>query len=336
MHSVQICHPVRGRRVALVHAAQDALRLLRAATLYECVQNALTHQTALEDELAEQTTQEELNYTEIYAGASEWKLLPPFDHPEEPARCLVTGTGLTHRKGAANRNAMHQGEGGGPPVVTDSMRIYQWGEEGGKPAPGQIGVQPEWFYKGTGAILRAHGEPLEVPSYAEDGGEEPEVAGVYCIDALGTPRRLGFVIGNEFSDHCMERRNYLYLAPSKLRVCSLGPELALNAGFEEVRGEVRIERNGETLWAHEIATGQAQMVHSLENLEYHHFKYAAHRRPGDVHIHFFGTGAFSFGAGITLKAGDVMVVDIPVLGRALRNPLQIAAEPPAPVAILPI
>ena len=31
------------------------------------------------------------------------------------------------------------------------------GLEGGKPAAGQVGAQPEWFYKGDGSILVAHG-----------------------------------------------------------------------------------------------------------------------------------------------------------------------------------
>ena len=66
-------------------------------------------------------------------------------------------------------------------IVTDSMRMFQWGVEGGRPAPGEIGIAPEWFYKGTGAILRGPFEPLTVPAYAEDGGEEAELAGIYII-----------------------------------------------------------------------------------------------------------------------------------------------------------
>ena len=65
------------------------------------------------------------------------------------------------------------------------MKMFRWGVEGGRPAPGKIGIAPEWFYKGNGTILRAHGEPLVVPAYAEDGGEEAEIAGVYIIG----PRR---------------------------------------------------------------------------------------------------------------------------------------------------
>jgi hypothetical protein len=67
------------------------------------------------------------------------------------------------------------------------------------------------------------------------------------------------------------------------------------------------------------------MCHSLANLEHHHFKFEAHRRPGDVHIHFFGADAFSFGDGVRLADGDVMKVQWAGFGRALRNPLRVAA-----------
>ncbi len=322
MRLVQLSHVRLGRRVAVVEG--DTLRLLPDATsVYALALSALFVHAKLADQIAAEEAGELLDYTEIYQGESDWHILPPLDHPDDPARCLVTGTGLTHRKGAATRNAMHQTDPTVAPTITDSMKIYQWGEEGGRPETGEIGVQPEWFYKGNGTILRAHNEPLETPAFAEDGGEEAEVAGLYIIDQAGTPRRLGFAIGNEFSDHVMERRNYLYLAPSKIRTCALGPELALGAAFDSIEGTVTIERNGAILWQNPIATGEAHMVHALANLEHHHFKYPAHRRPGDVHIHFFGTGAFSFGAGIVLAEGDTMIVDLPALGRPLRNPLQI-------------
>ncbi len=333
MRLVQLSHPRLGRRVAVVEG--DNLRLLQVSdSIYAAALSALFVRAGLADQIQAELSSENLPYEDIYRGDSEWKILPPLDHPDDPARCLVTGTGLTHRKGAANRNAMHQTDSNAAPVVTDSMRIYQWGEEGGRPETGIIGVQPEWFYKGNGTILRAHNEPLETPNFAEDGGEEAEVAGLYLIDQSGTPRRLGFAVGNEFSDHVMEKRNYLYLAPSKIRTCAVGPELALGASFASLEGTVTIERNGVELWQNPVATGEANMVHTLANLEHHHFKYPAHRRPGDVHIHFFGTGAFSFGAGITLESGDTMIVDVPQLGRPLRNPLQVETTPLELVTVL--
>jgi hypothetical protein len=210
---------------------------------------------------------------------------------------------------------------------TDSLRMYEWGVEGGRPAAGTIGTAPEWFYKGNGTLLRGHGDPLQVPAYADDGGEEPEIAGVYVIDASGAPRRVGMAIGNEFSDHVLERRNYLYLAASKLRTCAIGPELVLDADFSDVRGEVAIERGAETVWSRAVHTGEASMSHSLANLEHHHFKYEAHRRPGDLHVHYFGADAFSFGAGLALEDGDVMRVSFAGFGRALRNPVSIDRSP---------
>ncbi len=266
---------------------------------------------------------ERLEYDVIYRGLSEWRILPAADHPEEPARCLVSGTGLTHMKSVQTRQAMHAaGE-----EITDSARMYQLGVEGGRPAPGVIGVAPEWFYKGPGTALRAHLEPLWIPAYAEDGGEEPEIAGVYLIARSGEPFRIGMAVGNEFSDHRLEKRNYLYLAASKLRPCAIGPELVLDPDFTGVRGTVSIERGGTILWSKPIRSGENAMCHSLANLEHHHFKFETHRRPGDLHVHFFGTDAFSFGEGISLCEGDVMTVEFHGFGRPLRNPLRIEAGP---------
>jgi hypothetical protein len=246
---------------------------------------------------------------------------------------MVSGTGLSHIRSASNRQAMHAaGEQIGE-QVTDSMRMYQWGVSGGRPEPGRVGVSPEWFYKGTGSALRGHGEPLEVPSFAEDGGEEPEVAGIYLIDSEGTPRRIGMAAGNEFSDHVFEKKNYLYLAASKLRTCALGPELAVAPEFQLVRGEVAIERAGEVIWSKAIQTGESAMCHSLANMEHHHFKFAAHRRPGDVHIHFFGADAFSFGEGIRLADGDVMQVRWDGFGRPLRNAVRVIGGEDVPVVV---
>jgi hypothetical protein len=148
----------------------------------------------------------------------ELRILPPLDHPD-PAHLLVSGTGLTHLGSASARDKMHQ-QAGDESAMTDTMRIFKWGVEGGKPQAGQAGVQPEWFYKGDGSIVVRPGHPFPLPPFAEDAGEEPEISGLYVIGLDGKPYRLGFAVGNEFSDHVMERKNYLYLAHSKLRSCS--------------------------------------------------------------------------------------------------------------------
>lgn len=319
VHLVQLTHPRHGRRAGIVDGL--AVELLESQnTIYDLANAAIQRGVGLETMAHGERSTQKIPYDEIYAGQSEWKLLVPFDHPTEPARCLVSGTGLTHKASAENRSKMHQAQ---VTTITDSMRMYQWGLERGAPGDGEIGVQPEWFYKGDGSVLRAHGEPLTIPWFADDGGEEPEVAGVYLIGPDGTPHRVGLVAGNEFSDHQMERKNYLYLAPSKLRECAIGPELATGVAFESIEGTVAIERDGATTWSARIFTGATNMSHTVANLEHHHFKYPEHRRAGDVHIHFFGADAFSFGEGFVLAAGDEMVVSWPPLGRPLRNPLRI-------------
>lgn len=316
MRFVQLSGPT-GRRVALVE--EPDLRFLdRCTTIYDLATACLEEGVSLRRAAEERLTSQVVDYDQVYQGSSEWRLQPSADFPAEPSRCLVSGTGLTHQASAKNRDAMHSGT----QTVTDSTRMYLSGVEGGKPAPGEAGVSPEWFYKGCGTVLRGHGEPLVVPEFADDGGEEPEVAGVYLIDGQGTPRRIGFTVGNEFSDHVFEKKNYLYLAASKLRTCAIGPELVIDASFDLIPGEVSVERNGGTLWSHAIKTGEGTMCHSLANIEHHHFKFDFHRRPGDLHIHFFGADAFSFGNGIELRDGDVMQVRFDGFGRALRNPLR--------------
>ena len=253
-------------------------------------------------------------------------LLPPIDH-DDPAHLIVTGTGLTHLGSADGRDKMHKAAAAGQ--ATDSMRMFLMGLEGGKPAAGEAGVQPEWFYKGDGSILVAPGAPLTKPGFAGDGGEEPEIAGIYVIDSDGNPVRLGFALGNEFSDHVTERVNYLWLAHSKLRQASLGAELRLGDLPADVRGTSRIRRDGAVLWEKPFVSGEANMSHSISNLEHHHFKNALFRRAGDVHVHFFGTATLSCADGIATQAGDIFEIEADAFTLPLANPLAVAVEDPA-------
>ena len=139
--------------------------------------------------------------------------------------------------------------------------------------------------------------------------------------------------GNEFSDHKFEQRNYLNLAGSKLRNCSLGPELVIDPGFKSVPGKVTIERAGRILWSQEILTGEDEMCHSLGNIEHHHFKFETHRRPGDLHVHYFGACSLSFGAGVELADSDKMMVEFNGFGRPLCNPLRVARGEATSVAV---
>lgn len=318
-----------GDRRCVAVVDEPRLQLVRGFdSLYAIAQQAIARGTKLSTLIRESLADERLDYDAVYSGASDWHLRVPFDHPHSPASTLVSGTGLTHFGSARDRQSMHaKTTAADEENLTDSMKMFRWGVEGGRPEPGKVGTAPEWFYKGNGTVLRAHGQPLEVPGHAEDGGEEAEIVGVYLIAPDGLPRRIGLATGNEFSDHQFEKRNYLNLAGSKLRTCSIGPELVIDPAFDSVTGEARIERAGAVLWRKAVKTGQAEMCHSMANIEHHHFKFDAHRQPGDVHIHYFGAHSLSFGDGIQLVDGDVMAVRWEGYGRELRNPVRITSKP---------
>src|SRR5262245_24247471 len=121
MRLVQLTHPTQGRRVAIVEEPRLAI-LAVAPSIYELARWAIRGGTTLASEADAARSGETLDYDPIYAGESEWRLLPAFDHPRDPAHCMVSGTGLTHSASAANRERMHQAAAAGQ--LTDSMRMY--------------------------------------------------------------------------------------------------------------------------------------------------------------------------------------------------------------------
>jgi hypothetical protein len=324
---------VQGRpRVARVDEAGSTVSAFSGfASMYELAAEAINGLATLEAVASAADVENAGSYSELLVSG---RMLPPLTHPD-PAHCHVSGTGLTHLGSAATRDAMHAKlkAAGDSNTLSDSMRMFQWGVEGGKPPRGEVGAQPEWFHKGDGSIVVGSGRPIVAPDFAKDFGEEPEVVGLYVIAPDGQPTRLGFAIGNEFSDHVTERQNYLYLAHSKLRQCAVGPELRTGALPEHLEGRSRIRRGEIVRWEKPFLTGEANMCHSLANLEFHHFKYAAHRVPGDVHLHFFGTATLSFADGIRAEPGDVFEIHLPALGAPLVNSLAVAPVGFAPYGV---
>jgi hypothetical protein len=302
---------------ALVVTARGESRLVKGAraTLELAVQ-AIEAGAPLRKLIAERGVGKPVD---LAAALKEKRVLSPIDH-KDPAHLFVTGTGLTHLGSAEGRDKMHR-DVADPAALTDSMRMFKLGLEGGKPKAGEKGAQPEWFYKGDGSTLVAPGGDLISPSFALDGGEEPEIVGVYVIDPAGQPARVGFALGNEFADHLMERRNYLDLAHSKLRPSSLGPELLVGELPDDVRGVSRIRRGKAVVWEKPFLSGEHNMSHAIANLEAHHFKYPLFRRPGDVHVHFFGTATLSFSDGVKTQKGDVFEIEAEPFGLPLRNRL---------------
>ncbi len=286
--------------------------------MYSLVQKHFESGKSLENLVNELVGNASENYEYLLANN---QVDVPLSHPD-PYHTWVTGTGLTHLGSATSRDSMHQKlQQTDPEELTDSMKMFRMGLEGGKMQGETPGVQPEWFYKGNGLMVVAPGRPLQSPTFALDGGEEPEIVGIYVNKPDGTPFRVGFAVGNEFSDHKMEKINYLYLAHSKLRQCSYGPEIFIGELPKHLVGTCSVKEGEQTIWKKEFLTGEANMSHNIQNLEHHHFKYELFRQPGDVHIHYFGTSVLSFAEGIQVRNGQQFEIEIPLLGKPLINPL---------------
>ncbi len=325
---LQLRHPDGSR--AVVALTGGGAKLVRGvATTYDLAMAAIGAGRSL---LAEVVARGTGGGVDLDAALAEGRILAPIDH-RDPAHMLVTGTGLSHLGSAEGRDKMHK-DLADPAKLSDSMKMFRMGLEDGKPVAGERGVQPEWFYKGDGSIVVGPEARLPSPDFALDGGEEPELVGIYVIAPDGTPCRLGFALGNEFSDHVTERQNYLYLAHSKLRACALGGEILTGTLPGDVRGVARIRRNGAVAWEKPFLSGEDNMSHSIANLEAHHFKYGLFRRPGDVHVHFFGTATLSFSDGFRTAPHDVFEIEAAPFRLPLRNTLDVVAQPFAHVAPL--
>ena len=309
----------RGKRAVAVTARGESRLVKGARTTLNLALQAIEANIPLRRLIADRGLGKPVD---LSRALKERRILEPIDH-KDPAHVFVTGTGLTHLGSAEGRDAMHR-DLADPTKLTDSMRMFKLGYEGGKPKKGETGAQPEWFYKGDGSILAPPEGELASPAFALDGGEEPEIVGIYVINGSGEPVRVGFALGNEFSDHVTERENYLWLAHSKLRPASLGPELLIGELPPDIQGVSRIRRGRDVIWERAFLSGEQNMAHSIANLEAHHFKYKLFRRPGDIHVHFFGTATLSFSEGVKTQKGDVFEIQSELFGLPLRN--RLAAE----------
>ncbi len=297
----------------------NTLQIINVANgIYEAARACINNKESLSTWIDNNLLDETCSYDTVI---NDGRLLLPIIHPNLN-ECMVAGTGLTHLGSADTRNAMHDAlSHSEESEMSDSMKMFKLGVDGGKPEKGGIGSQPEWFYKGDGFTLVPPGGVLPVPGFALDAGEEPELVGVYIIGDDQEAYRVGFAVGNEFSDHITEKGNYLWLAHSKLRYSSFGPELLVGDIPDHLEGSSKIIRDDEVIWKKEFLTGEKNMSHSLGNLEHHHFKYAQFCQPGMMHVHYFGTSTLSFGDNIETKNGDIFEISIPFFGRPLKNML---------------
>jgi hypothetical protein len=311
------------RAVGLVTGDGLQVRPLQGfATVFQLAEAAIAQKRPLTELVQAAAQAETVDYPALLKAG---QVLPPIEHPE-PTRFFLTGTGLTHLGSADARNKMHVTTHGSNAPESDSMKIFRMGIKGGKPEAGKIGVQPEWFWKGVGTEIVAPEAPMPLPAFALAGAEEPEIVGLYLVDGDGRPRRIGFTLGNEFSDHVTEAQNYLYTQHSKLRACSLGPELLIGELPQDIRGHSRILRSGKVVWESEVLLGEANMSHSIANLEHFHFRYRMFRRPGDLHAYFMGAAVLSYADGMKTQPGDTFEIDVPVFGQPLRNRMELQPD----------
>jgi hypothetical protein len=136
------------RRIAV--ASEDSSRLhplSEVDRVYDLALESIRRGRSLESLIQSQVRGDSIDYEPIIR---EQRLLPPLDH-RDPARCLVSLTGLTHVGSAKSRDEMHGAAATIP--ATDSIRMFDIGVAGGKPVSGKIGAQPEWAYKGDGRCV---------------------------------------------------------------------------------------------------------------------------------------------------------------------------------------
>ena len=222
-----------GKRALAVTARGESRLVKGARTTLDLARQAIAEGVSLRKLIADRGVGKPVD---LARALKERRVLTPIDH-KDPAHVIVTGTGLTHLGSAEGRDKMHR-DLADPAKLTDSMRMFKLGLEGGRPA----GAKPARSRNGS---IKATAQPwprpegdLPSPAFALDGGEEPEIVGIYLIDDAGAPVRVGFALGNEFSDHVTERQNYLWLAHSKLRPASVGPELLVGDLPADVKGRV--------------------------------------------------------------------------------------------------
>jgi hypothetical protein len=140
-------------RVARVEDNGAVLPLAGVESTYQLARKAVNERRTLEQVAAAEAVEAPIAYAELL---SEGRILPPLTHPD-PSHCLVSGTGLTHLGSAAARDSMHAKIDKQDDALTDSMKMFKWGVEGGKPASGKSGVHERVFRSALQARRKVRG-----------------------------------------------------------------------------------------------------------------------------------------------------------------------------------
>jgi hypothetical protein len=186
----------------------------------------------------------------------------------------------------------------------------------------------DWFFRGNGSTLVGAGRPLPCPQFAEQNAPTPQLAGIFVIAEDGTPCRVGFALAHPLTDLAL--RAGPASGHAQLRASAVGPELVLGELPEAISATARVVRGESTVgsWPLVLAPSAAAIAEATQA----HFRYDMHRRPGDVHFHFFGQPAGS--DAVPAEIGDLCELEAPAFGHLLRSPLSRVASFMPPVRVL--
>lgn len=282
--------------------------------LIDLVRESIKTQQALSTLIESQLSEEVL---EIETLLNKNAFIFPIQHGNDHST-LVGGSGLTHQ----NRALMRKGMEAGNNNLSDVQRLFQLGLNEGKLDVEISRARPEWFYKGRIVNARTHGQALEIPSYDLGGGEEAEIVAVYYISEDRQAYRVGFCLGNEFSDHALEKENYYYASQCKLRPFSIGSEIIIGDIPEKIQLDVCIFRKNEPLWQATVNTGEANMLYSYQNIENYILQNSHVRMADIVYFHFMGTSAISYADNVVLQNDDRVRISSLIFALPLENTIK--------------
>lgn len=177
----------------------------------------------------------------------------------------------------------------------------------------------DFYYKGTGDLLRTDGDPLSSPVPLTGGGIEVEYCAVYCVNKEGDPVYLGFTLANDFSDAGLRhaRRNLANL--SKLQPTSVAAEVVLDELPPSSEVSASISRDGTAVWERRGTLGRREMLYSPRVLERLLLRRRGLFEAGTVVYLLLGSCISSHKDGAELRDGDVITMRDTSTGLSLGN-----------------
>jgi hypothetical protein len=187
-------------------------------------------------------------------------------------------------------------------------------------APADGEGPPSWFFRGSGSTLVGAEQPLPLPGFAPAGAPVAQLLGLYVIADDGTPCQAGWALGHPVVDPALAMGSGA--GHARLRCTAVGPELLIGALPAELPAIARARRKTAVVGERRFDLGTASRTHSYADLARDHFRYQMHRRPGDVHVHCFGTSA----PDTALATGDDLTFELEcaAFGLPLRNRVTIS------------